>query len=253
MQQDHPEQTEWFVSWFQHPLYLKLYHHRDHNEAKLTVETLIKLTGLAQGSQVLDIACGAGRHAVEFAKHGMMVSANDLSEFLIQETKLLASTTNCQMTFSQVDMRKISYYQSFDMVVQLFTSFGYFKTQADDQTVLKRVFQALKPGGWYILDFLNSKKVQETLIEKNEKIIDDLTVSEQRTIDNGRIKKTISISQAMETLTFTESVKLYSPNDLREMLTKEGFKIQIECGNYHGEPFDAIHSARFIALAKKPN
>lgn len=251
MQQDHPDQTEWFVSWFQHPLYLKLYQHRDSNEAQTTIETILQHTGLGRGAKVLDIACGAGRHAVELAKHGMEVSANDLSEFLILEAKALAEEANQNLYFSQLDMRRIEFNGIFDMVVQLFTSFGYFKSQAEDQNVLNRVYNALKPEGWYVLDFFNANYVKANLIASSHKTFEDITVTEERKIESGRVTKYINITHDMETLSFTESVMLYQPSTLREMLNKAGFKIVKECGDYHGNEFDPSISPRFMVIAKK--
>ncbi len=251
MQQDHPEQTEWFVSWFQHPLYLKLYQHRDRSEAKTTIETLLKLTGIKPGSEVLDVACGAGRHAVELAKSGMEVWANDLSEFLIMEAKALSSKSGTNIQFSQMDMRHLVLQKTFDLVVQLFTSFGYFKTRAEDETVLEHVHSALKPKGWYVLDFFNAHHVQENLVPCTKKTFEDLTITETRCIDQECVKKTITIKGGMETLSFSESVRLYSPEQLREMLEKKGFHIETELGSYSGESFDPANSKRYISLARK--
>ena len=130
----------WFQEWFNHPLYLKVYSHRDHEEAVQCIRTILSLSGLDEKKpaslSVLDIACGAGRHALELARLGYKVTGNDLSPFLLEEARKAALKSNLPLKLTCCDMRHIPPYGNYDRVVQLFTSFGYFERKEYDQVVL---------------------------------------------------------------------------------------------------------------------
>ena len=77
----------WYKEWFNSEYYLKVYSHRNQTEAERLVELIAKFWNLKANSSVLDMACGAGRHALIFAKFGYKVTAVDLSQQLISEAK----------------------------------------------------------------------------------------------------------------------------------------------------------------------
>ena len=78
----------WYQDWFNSEDYLKVYRHRDSAEAKMLVNLILKNTSLSENSDILDMACGAGRHAFAFALKGFNVTAVDFSERLISEAKM---------------------------------------------------------------------------------------------------------------------------------------------------------------------
>ena len=79
--------AEWFVSWFESEEYLNVYKHRDEKEARQLVESIISITNIKNKSKILDLACGAGRHSIEFAKKGFLLTAVDISENLLNNAK----------------------------------------------------------------------------------------------------------------------------------------------------------------------
>ncbi|ANT64864.1 class I SAM-dependent methyltransferase [Prosthecochloris sp. CIB 2401] len=249
------EHTAWFAAWFNHPLYLKLYSHRDASEARRCVETILKETSLAPSTptpHILDVACGAGRHALEFSRRGFNVTANDLSPYLINCTRAHAEKEGLGITCTRQDMRTLDIDGSYELAVQLFSSFGYFDRNEDDAQVIQQVYRHLKPGGWYALDLINPAHLEKTLIPHSEKQVDELTVIEERSIANGRVKKEISITGPDGTHRFSESVRLFSSASIRTLLEQEGFEIVRILGDYGGTPFDSEHSPRMLLLSRKP-
>jgi len=250
--------SNWFVSWFNNPTYLKLYQHRSKTEAVQTVNTILDMTGLSRALHTslfplsaLDIACGAGRHAIELAAHGFAVTANDLSSFLINEARQAAQKSGTQLHFTGCDMRDIDYIDNFHLIVQLFTSFGYFENPDDDRHVLRKIHLALKDNGWYVLDFLNKNYTEAHLNPKSVKEFDDLTVTEERAIKNNRVEKHITIDEHGQQFSFMESVRLYSKPELETMLREAGFSIEHVLGDYDGSPFHPKHAKRLIFFARK--
>jgi 2-polyprenyl-3-methyl-5-hydroxy-6-metoxy-1,4-benzoquinol methylase len=244
--------SDWFKAWFNHPAYLKLYAHRSLEEAEQTIATLLKFITLTTHTpKALDIACGSGRHAVALAENGFQVTANDLSSTLLAEAKKLAESKNLTLTFTQIDMREIAFEEEFDVIVQLFTSFGYFENDDEDKIVLQNVARALKPGGWYVLDFLNEHLVRNTLQPESRRTLDTLDVFEQRMIFGERVVKSITLRENGETHRFIESVRLYSKEELTAMLTAVGLRLHHYLGDYHGAEFHQETSPRLILIAQK--
>jgi SAM-dependent methyltransferase len=244
--------SDWFKAWFNHPAYLKLYAHRSLEEAEQTIDMLLKfITVAVRNPKVLDIACGSGRHAVALAERGFQVTANDLSSTLLAEARKLAEAKQTTPTFTQFDMREIPFENEFDLIVQLFTSFGYFESDDEDKVVLAHIARALKPGGWYVLDFLNAHRLRKTLQPESRRTLDGIDVLEQRVIFGERVVKSISITEGGETHRFMEAVRLYSMEELSNMLQAVGLRVHRLFGDYHGEAFVPDTSLRLIFIAQK--
>ena len=250
-----PDSREWFKDWFNHPLYLKVYSHRDDAEAALCVETILHITGLEKEparTSVLDIACGAGRHAFVFARKGLQVTANDLSQFLLGTAEEEARKTGLSISFSGCDMRTLRLERNFDLIVQLFSSFGYFETDAEDREVVRNVSQMLRSEGWYVLDLINPSWLRRHFVARTDKTLENLSISEERTLSDDKVVKKISIGDAEgHQVAFTESVRLFSPEMIVEMLESEGLDVVRIAGDYRGGEFNVDTSPRMMLFSRK--
>lgn len=110
-----------------------------------------KALGLKKGSRVLDIPCGTGRHAVRLARRGASVLGVDITESYLREARRAAKSLP-NVRFVRGDMRRIPLKNEFDAAINLWTSFGYFETPADDVKTLRGIARALKPGGLFLID-----------------------------------------------------------------------------------------------------
>ena len=151
----------WFATWFDSPYYHLLYKNRDEKEAQVFIDNLIEKLQLKKGSKLIDIACGKGRHATYFNKKGMNVVGVDLSPNSIASAK---QNENNNLQFSVHDMREVYKENHFDIVTNLFTSFGYFENKDDEQKAINAMAENLKTDGVLIIDFMNIKKVIANLI-----------------------------------------------------------------------------------------
>jgi SAM-dependent methyltransferase len=147
-------------------------------------------------------------------------------------------------------MREIPFVDRFDLAVQLFTSFGYFESQEEDELVLRRVRRALREGGYYALDIINESSLRRTLVPRSTREVDGITVVEERRIENRRVIKEISIDGHGHALHYHESVRLYSPDEIDGMLRRSGFEPVRWFGGYRGEPFDPERSQRMLVISR---
>ena len=113
-----------------------------------------KLLGVKKGMKVLDVACGTGRHALEFARKGAYVVGVDKTEEYLEVARRAAKgRKNC--AFARGDMRRLPFLGEFDAAVNLWTSFGYFEKPSDDLAVLKGISRSLKPGGRFLIELVD--------------------------------------------------------------------------------------------------
>ena len=113
-----------------------------------------QILALAQrtGGDVLDLACGPGRHAIPLVQRGFNVTGVDRSPFLLQRARERANEAGVAVEWLEADMRTFRRPASFDLVLLLFTSFGFFRDDAENVGVLRNVAASLRPGGALVLD-----------------------------------------------------------------------------------------------------
>jgi SAM-dependent methyltransferase len=137
-------------------LYPYMFDEKRLGQAEEQVEQLITLAGVAGGS-VLDLCCGPGRHSAALARKGFAVTAVDRSPFLLSKARERAA--GLPIEFVEADMREFVRPAAFDLVVNLFTSFGYLDTREQDLGVLQNIRASLKSGGRLVIDIFGKEQM----------------------------------------------------------------------------------------------
>jgi len=223
--------SEWFESWFGEE-YVALYPHRDAAEAEHVVDLIENTAHVPHGARTLDLACGAGRHSKVLAER-WWTAGLDLSEVLLR----LAHREMSEASFVRGDMRVLPFRTgAFQLVVNLFTSFGYFSDDASHLRVVKEVARVTSRGGTFVLDFLNTAHLRDTLVPYDERIIGDRIVEQRRSIsdDERFVIKHIGIRGTDKE--YVERVRLFEAGDLTFMLKAAGFDVTHGFGNYDATP-----------------
>lgn len=221
--------TEWFEEWFGEE-YLALYPHRDDDEAEAIVGLIDRLIGLANHPRVLDLACGAGRHARAFEAAGARPIGLDLSRHLLERASLIAPG----VPLVRADIRAIPVQpRSMDLTVNLFTSFGYFDSDADHLAALREMLATIKPEGWFVLDFLNATQVRATIGDGATEWRDSLAIDKWLQDDDRFVVKSITTTDGRQ---FLERVRLYDRADLVRLITVAGGRVYHQFGDYQGAP-----------------
>ncbi|HXX78690.1 MAG TPA: class I SAM-dependent methyltransferase, partial [Ktedonobacteraceae bacterium] len=147
--------TQWYKTFFGED-YLRIYEPILTTErTQREVDGIINLLALPQGSRILDLCCGHGRHSIPLAQRGYKVTGQDLSEVFLHEAENEAEAKGAHVEWMHSDMRNIPFANAFDAVINIFTAFGYLETQEEDQQVLRQVSKALKPDGLFLLETLH--------------------------------------------------------------------------------------------------
>jgi len=235
--------TEWFEEWFGEE-YLQLYPHRDDAEAERAVELICRTVSFQPGWRVLDVACGAGRHARAFVAAGARCTGLDLSWTLL---RIARQATNAPLV--RADMRELPIRPgSMDLTVNLFTSFGYFERDAEHAAALEEMTSTVRPGGWFVIDFLNPAAVRRRLVPVETVELAGSTSEVKRSVsrDGRYVCKTIRSPQGKR---YTERVRLFEPDQISGMLQAAGVTVQCRFGDYDATPL-TTDSARTILLGQ---
>ncbi len=243
----------WFKTWFNTPYYHLLYQNRDFAEAENFISKLISYLDIPENSEIIDLACGKGRHSVFLNKLGYSVLGLDLSEESIAHNQEFEKSGIPYLKFEVHDMREPIDSSPVVLVVNLFTSFGYFESHEEDDAVFKSVYNVLKPGGIFVLDFLNEQYVKNTLVPQQEIIRGDITFDIRKRIENHHVIKDINFTDQNEDYHFFEQVKLHSQEEIEDFAKTNHFSVKNIFGDYHLNQFDRETSPRCImVLVKEP-
>ena len=238
----------WFENWFDSKYYHILYKDRGVEEATMFIDNIIRKIKPNNKDFFLDLGCGAGRHSIYLNKKGFYVDGLDLSQkSLLQAEKY----KNKKLQFYQRDMRDFCFENKYNVIINLFTSFGYFEDDQDNKKVFNNIERSLKKNGYFIIDFFNSHKIIRELKNHELKKIDNINFIIKRRQDGKFVYKEISITDRKISYTFVEKVRLISKQEFIHY--SEGLNMTLidTFGDYHMNKYEKEHSDRLIMIFKK--
>ena len=204
------------------------------------------------------MGCGAGRHSLGLAALGHQVTGLDYSASLVASAARGARAAGVPARFVQGDMRRLKFRGRFDAVINLFTSFGYFDTAAEDLRVLRGVRRALKPGGVFLIDVLNRawllRHFTPTFWQKTPegevlRAFNRLSFEPKSSRLSNR--RTLHLKGGGKRETFLK-FKVYDLRDLRGLLDGAGLEFRRAWGGFDGRAHGK-DTFRLIVLARRPS
>lgn len=215
---------------------------------------------------ILDLCCGEGRHSVLFARKHQTTGLDYSNDFLkVARSKINTAQLKLNLKFIRGDMKITSKYfpiNTFDLVVSMYNSFGYFDKRSDDYKVLTEVNKVLKLGGYFVINTLNGSGVHHHIgdqkptgigseVEKNLFVLDNayLDQKEMRTYSDWKIIDARKSKAKIFRGHFIQNV--YYHSELKALLKKAGFNIVKTWGALHGTDFDEKTSWHQTILAQK--
>lgn len=225
--------------------------YRAHTVAQ--VDFAERVLGISPGDAVLDVACGAGRHAIELARRGYRVTGVDISTASLARATALADAAGVDVRWLHADMREIPYAGEFNAAINMWTAFGYLENEAEDQRAMDAIARALAPGGALLLDLLNPTGLARNWKAQGwEDLPDGTVLAEERIFDpvTYRIANTWHFlhpdgrrsAESFET-------RLYTMPELRSMMGRAGLVVDAVFGDFNGAPL-TMDTYRMIAIAR---
>jgi SAM-dependent methyltransferase len=241
----------WYQTWFGEA-YKTLYPHRDAEQAHQQVAFVTRAAAAQPLWSILDIGCGMGRHLEAFRAQGYSQAIGiDLSATLLRDARAL------QCAVARADMRHLPFSPGrFDLVVSLFTSFGYFAKSTEDLEALAGFGECLKPAGYLFIDLPNREHVVKHLVARDERILDLITLVQERRVeshaDGDQVVKRIEMRQPDgHAQVFEERVRLYGYAQIEKAVDDCGLRIVRIFGDEAGAAFDPAESPRMALLLQR--
>lgn len=244
------QQEVWFKTWFDSAYYHKLYQARDDQEASRFIDALISFLQPAAGAHMLDLACGNGRHSKHLAQKGFVVTGLDLARSSIRDAKKWETPI---LQFRQHDMRQPFGTNCYDYIFNFFTSFGYFKDDGENNTVVSNIAAALKNNGVVLFDYLNVAHAEKGLVPVEEKGLDGTLYHINRWSTDAFFYKRIAVHDAgmRQPLEYVEKVAKFTVTDFERFFAQHSLQSEQVFGDYNLNPYDTENSKRLIILARK--
>lgn len=243
--------------WYQEAFgadYLARYAHRDEAEARQAVALFLNVTGLGPGALVFDLCCGAGRHLAHLRARGMNGWGGDLSG------ALLGVARGRGLPVVQLDMARLPLRPaSQQAITNFFTAFGYFGKDEENFAVFEEVSGALRPGGWFFMDFLNAEQALAAVRAAEPEEIQpapehggEWRIRRRIQTPGPRAEKVTELWVGGRPVrSVCESVRLFQTEELREAMHRAGLAVSGVWGDYLGGPYVKEQSPRCILAAQR--
>jgi SAM-dependent methyltransferase len=215
------------------------------------VASIVKLLELDPPMKILDLACGFGRHTNRLAKLCHTVTGVDYMPGFLNLARKQAAEMGVQVNYIEGDMRQVEFQDEFDRAYLMFTSFGYFEDDENEQ-VVKNMARALKPGGHLMLDTLNRDLILKDfssadVIEKGS----DLLINRfSFDVLTGRFHNRRIVIRSGIRKDKPYSIRMYNATEICGLLNRAGL-VDYRLLDENSQPLSA-RSRRMVVIAAKP-
>jgi SAM-dependent methyltransferase len=248
-----PRQRQWFERFFSDD-YLMTVLPPTRQQVARQVDFLEASLGIERGATVLDVGCGLGTQALELSRRGMLVVGLDLSLPMITRAAEEAQQNGLKINFLHTDIREIEFEGTFDAVICLGTTFGFFDDDSN-RDVLARLHNALRPGGRLLLDVVN----RDFVLTSQPNLVwfqgDECVCMEESDFNYFSSRLVVKRTMMREDGTQSDaeySIRLYALHEIGKLMQQVGFRVMEVSGHEvtRGVFFGA-HSQRLIILAER--
>ena len=215
------------------------------------VQQILALAGVTAGD-ALDLACGPARHSVALARQGFRVTGVDRTKFLLAKARERIAEHRVEVELVEADMREFRRPNAFDLALCVFTSFGFFPEDADNQRVLTNVVDSLRKGGVLVMDMMGKENLARVFnpTSSTETAV-GVVYHRRKVVDNwNRMDNEWTVINDGRVTSHRFSHWIYSGRELAQMLTRAGFSAVSLFGNYAGDAYGP-DATRLVAVARK--
>lgn len=220
---------------------------------RLEADFLEQRLGLRAGQRILDVACGFGRHAVELAGRGCLMTGLDQSAEMLEAARALAGQSGARVEWRQAEMRELPWQGEFDAAYCFGNSFGYLDRQGT-RAFLAALARALKPGARFALDYgTAAESILPRFTERQWAPIDELIFLEHNRYHAAEscIETTYTFVRDGKSESRTGFQWVYTVAEVHALLAEAGLAVRSLHRACTGEPFE-LASPLLIVVAEKP-
>ena len=206
---------------------------------------------------MLDMPCGFGRLTLPLARRGLAMTGVDLTPSYLAMARRSARREKLDVRFLKCDMRRIEFHEEFDAALNWFSSFGYYSDE-ENLLCLKKVYEALKPGGRLLIETANISWLLSHFRTHSEQTIGGMRIVHDRRYDarRGCIRQTRTVFYRGRRTRSSDCIRFYTGAEMRRLLRGVGFSdIRLYGHNRLEDPASphlTRHSRRLVAVARKP-
>jgi SAM-dependent methyltransferase len=222
------------------------------SDAPAEVDKVIALLGLQPGMSVLDLCCGVGRHALEFARRGYQVIGVDRTQVYLDKARRQATSEGLEIDFILADMRTFCKPGAFDAIINLFTSFGYFEDPMQDRQVVLNIHRSLKTNGSLLMDLMGKEVLARIFQERDWHEKEGILILKERRLSQAWswVENRWIMIKDGNRYEFRYSNRLYSAAELTSLLTGCGFNSIEVYGDFSGGDYDQL-AKRLVVIAHR--
>ena len=245
------------MSWFDNKKFWSLFYEwmfpeESFQQALEQVDDIIRITGVENGA-VLDLCCGPGRHSVPLGKKGFQVTGIDLQPMLLAKALEYSTREGVPVEYVEDNMLAFRRTNFFDLIINMFSSFGYFSDSEDDFKVMENAYYSLKPGGKLLMD-VRGKEIHamENITSFSQEMPNGDLIFHRSEVNEDWTRSNADwiYIRGEKAHKFEMSVNLYCGSELRQLLRKAGFSGVRVYGDLKGGSYN--HNAkRLVVLAEK--
>jgi SAM-dependent methyltransferase len=216
------------------------------------VTNLIALLNMDPGDRILDLCCGIGRHSLELARRGFKVTGVDRTLYYLSVATAEATREKLNVEFVNEDMRNFYRPSSFNVIVNVFASFGYFENPDDDRQVVLNMYKSLKKGGRFLIDVQGKETLAAIFRERDwNRSGDDIVLQERKVSqDWSWMENRWILIKDKKIYENSLSHRLYSASELKSLLKDCGFEDAKVFGDFKGSPYNQ-RARRLIVVGYK--
>ncbi len=219
------------------------------------VDRLARLLSIGPSASILDLCCGTGRHSLELARRGCHVTGVDRTRAYIEKARAAAAQEGLAAVFAVADMRDFCEPRKFDVVVNLFGSFGYFDDPEDNRKVVANAFTSLRPSGLFLIETMGKEILARGFqaVDWEEREDGLLLLSEKRITQNwSRVETRWIAIRGTERAEYRVAIHSYSAVELSTLLSQCGFTELRVYGSLDGIEYNE-HAQRLVVIGRKPD